>query len=192
MTLSRFELRASSRSDFALVLAALALGAAACDDTPQAPQAPPEVLEMQADMIGYDTDTYVNVDGIRSAKILSDSAFYFNDSSAVHMHGVEMEIYTDEGAVRATVTAERARYDRNTQGMHALGNVVLVMPQDDRRVESPELWYEPNEERIWSDSASTYHRNGQITRGTCFRSDMTFQNFTVCNIRGSADVGRGS
>jgi LPS export ABC transporter protein LptC len=100
-----------------------------------------------------------------------------------------MEVYTDQGAVRATVTAARGRYDRISQGMHAEGNVVLIMPAEARRVESAELWYEPNEDRIWSDSAATYHHDGQITRGTCFKSDLTFKNYTVCNIRGAADVG---
>ena len=63
------------------------------------------------------------------------------------------------------------------------------MPKEGRRVESAELYYEPANQRIWSDSASNYyHDNGQITRGTCFQSDLTFKNYRVCNIRGAADV----
>ncbi len=100
-----------------------------------------------------------------------------------------MEVFTDQGVVRARVTARHARYDPRTQGMYATGDVVLVMATEVRRVESSELWYEPVDERIWSDSASTYHHDGQVTRGTCFRSDLTFRNYTVCNIRGSASVG---
>jgi hypothetical protein len=56
-------------------------------------------------------------------------------------------------------------------------------------VESAELYYEPADQRIWSDSASTYTYKGQVTRGTCFRSDLTFKNYQVCNIRGAADLG---
>jgi LPS export ABC transporter protein LptC len=194
MTLIQNQMRVVSERGFALVLTALiGLAAAACGDTPQTPQAPPELLEMQSDMTGYETDTYLTKNGIRSAQIHADSAFYFDDSTAVHMYGVEMEVYDEPaGAVKATVTAERGRYDPRTQGMHAEGNVVLIMPSQSRRVESPELWYEPVDERIWSDSASTYHHDGQITRGTCFKSDLTFKNYTVCNIRGAADVGGGA
>ncbi|MSR35411.1 MAG: LPS export ABC transporter periplasmic protein LptC [Gemmatimonadetes bacterium] len=163
--------------------------AAGCGDSPETPLASQEVLGMRSDMVGYATDTYVTKDGIRSAQIHSDTAFYFEDSTVVHMEGVKMEVYTAQGAVRATVTAARGRYDPRTQGMHAQGNVVLVMPTENRRVESGELWYEPVDERIWSDSASTYSNNGRVTRGTCFKSNLSFTNFTVCNIRGAADVG---
>lgn len=191
MTLSGKDMWCMSKSCFALSLAAaVGLVSAACGDPLETPQAPQEVLGMRSDMVGYEADTYVTTNGIRSAQIHSDSAFYFEgDSVVVHMMGVQMEVYTETGAVRATVTAERGRYDPGTQGLHAEGNVVLVMPTENRRVESPELWYEPVDQRIWSDSASTYTTNGQVTRGTCFKSDLTFKNYTVCNIRGAADVG---
>ena len=183
-------MRVVSQRWFALAVAALAgVAATGCGDSPETPQAPQELQEMEADAITYGTDTYVTVNGVRSAQIHSDTARYFQDSSAVHMQGVAMEVYTDQGAVRATVTAERGRYDRVSQGMHAQGNVVLIMPAEGRRVESAELWYEPSDDRIWSDSATTYHNQGQITRGTCFKSDLTFKNYVVCNIRGAAEVG---
>jgi LPS export ABC transporter protein LptC len=189
MTLSERQMRVVSQRWFALALAAQLGVAAGCGDTPETPQAPQEFQDMEADAITYGTDTYVTMNGIRSAQIHSDTARYFQDSSAVHMQGVSMEVYTEVGAVRATVTAERGRYDRVSQGMHAQGNVVLIMPTEGRRVESAELWYEPTDERIWSDSATAYHHDGQITRGTCFKSDLSFKNYNICNIRGAAEVG---
>ena len=190
MTLQQRQMRASSGRGVALLLAALAaVAAAACDDTPQTPQAPAELVGMVPDMITFETDTYISVSGIRSAQIHADSSMFYDDSTAVHMHGVELEVYTETGSVRATVTAARGRYEPETQSMYATGDVVLVMPNENRRVESSELWYEPSSERIWSDSASTYYHDGQVTRGTCFKSDLSFRNYQVCNIRGAADVG---
>ena len=88
----------------------------------------------------------------------------------------------DEQAVEHDVAA-------GDQRMHALGDVVLLMPQDGRRLESGELHYDPLTERIWSDSASTYRHDGRVTQGTCFRSDLSFLNYEICNIRGAADLG---
>lgn len=185
MTLQANQVRRTVGAAFALLLGLLG----GCGEASETPLASQELLEMRSDMVGYDTNTYVTVDGVRSAQIHSDTTFYFEDSTVVHMDGVRMEVFTDQGAVRATVTAARGRYDPDTQGMYASGNVVLVMAAEGKRVESSELWYEPVDERIWSDSASTYYHDGQVTRGTCFKSDLSFRNYTVCNIRGAADVG---
>lgn len=187
MTLRDNQIRRPARAAF---WGLLALVAAGCEGGAQPmPLAPAELLHMTSDAVGYDTQSFLwNTEGIKSAQVFADSAFYFNDSSAVHMRGVRMEVFTDQGAVRATVTADKGRYDSATQGMHATGNVILVMPGEDRRVESGELYYEPVDERIWSDSASVYTTQGRVTRGTCFKSNLEFTNLSVCNIRGSADV----
>jgi LPS export ABC transporter protein LptC len=170
--------------------AAAALALAACESEPPTPVAGDALLEMTADMISEQMVTYfTNAQGIRTGKIEADTVYYFRDSTVVHMQGVQMTVNTEAGQLRATVTAEKGRYDERTQRMHALGNVVLVMPDDGRQVESGELHYDPLTEKIWSDSASTYRNQGQVTRGSCFESDMNFTAYRVCNIRGSADLG---
>jgi LPS export ABC transporter protein LptC len=166
------------------------LALAACEGEPPTPPAGDELLQMQADMVSYDMTTYfTNAQGIRTGKIDADTALFFQDSTVVHMQGVNMTVNEENGALRATVTSDHGRYDERTQQMHALGNVVLVMPDGNRRVESGELYYDPVTEKMWSDSAFTYSREGQVTRGTCFQSNLDFTTFTVCNIRGSADLG---
>lgn len=167
----------------------IALLLAGCGDAPATPVASEDLLEMSSDMVGYETRTILTTDGVKSGLIEADTTYFFEDSTLVHMNGVDMVTYTDQGAVRATITADRGRYDQRTQQMHAQGNVVLILPDDGRRLESPELHYDPESQRIWSDSATTYLNASQVTRGSCFKSDMTFRNITVCDIRGAADVG---
>jgi LPS export ABC transporter protein LptC len=183
---SRIQLRLRSLVGAFAALLALA----ACGAEPPTEVAPEEILGIEADMISYGMTTYfTNAQGVRTGKIDADSAYFFQDSTVVHMQGVNMTVSTEAGQVRATVTADKGRYDERTQQMHAIGNVVLVMPNDARQVESGELYYDPMTEKIWSDSASTYNNRGQITRGTCFQSNLDFTAFNVCNIRGSADFG---
>jgi LPS export ABC transporter protein LptC len=176
------------RTNVPWLLTTLAL--AACGGESSTPPAGDDLLDMQADLVSYEMTTYfTNAQGIRTGKIDADTAFFFQDSTVVHMQGVEMTVSTDAGQLRATVTADQGRFDERTQQMHAVGNVVLVMPNDDRRVESGELYYDPVTEQIWSDSASTYRTQGRVTSGTCFKSDLNFTQYSVCNIRGSADLG---
>lgn len=170
--------------------AAIALSSGACSSDAATPVASDDQMAMTSDAVGYGTQTTLtSAEGIRSGLIRADTAYFFEDSATVHMRGVAMTIYTETGAVRATVTARSGEYMQRDQRMHALGDVVLVFPNDDRRVESGELYYNPSDGRIWSDSATTYHNErGETTRGSCFNSDLEFKNLTVCNIRGSAEI----
>ena len=162
---------------------------AGCGDAPATPVASDDLLAMDSDMVGYETKTILTTDGVRSGVIDADTAYFFDDSTFVYMRGVNMVIHTDQGDVLATITADQGRYDQYSQQMHAQGNVVLIMPGENRRVESGELYYNPVNQQIWSESSTTYRYDGEVTRGTCFKSDLEFRNYEVCNIRGSADVG---
>ena len=66
---------------------------------------------------------------------------------------------------------------------------MLIVHADGRRIESAEIVYDPEQEEIWSDSATVQTlANGRVTRGSSFRSDMEFRNVQIQNIRGA--VGR--
>jgi hypothetical protein len=57
--------------------------------------------------------------------------------------------------------------------------VVLIITEGNRRVESSELNYSPNGDRIWSDSFTVMHEPGRILEGMGFDSDLSFDNATV-------------
>lgn len=166
---------------------------ASCREPIEANLADESLTNLDADGVMYGMVNYVTSNGVRSAVIRADSTYQFNDSSVVHMWGVEMTLYHEDGRERAHVTSERGRLHDRTQDMLARGNVVLTIFEGNRIVRSPELTYQPDLERISSDSASVLIQDGRETRGTCFRSDLSFREITVCQIRGSADLpgGRG-
>ncbi|MEC7386344.1 MAG: hypothetical protein VYD22_01445, partial [Gemmatimonadota bacterium] len=66
------------------------------------------------------------------------------------------------------------------------GDVLLIVHSDQRRIETQELNYDPESERIWSDSATVQTMvDGSITRGSAFESDMEFRNVRIASIRGA-------
>lgn len=170
---------------FAAVLVA-SLGSAACEEPTRAPVAPPELQELGADNVYYGMVSYITASGVREGRIQADTAYAFADSGRVDMRGMELVLYEDDGRARATVTAERGELEEDTDRMVARGNVLLVLHADGRRIESPELHYDPNRDRIWSDSATVQTLpGGRVTRGTAFESDLDFQNIRIENPRGS-------
>ena len=60
---------------------------------------------------------------------------------------------------------------------------------DSSTLRSQEIYYDPDSDRIWSDSATVrILKNGTETRGSAFESDIEFNNVRILNVRG--DAGR--
>lgn len=171
------------------ILAALAATTlAACNGT----TAPPteDYASLPADQVFVDVEHAMTSGGIRRSLLKSDTTLMFNDSSSVHLRGVNLEMYTETGTLRATLTARTGELDQNTNRMVARGDVVLVvMGEDGRTVWTEELHFEPQaggQGRLWSDVPTrTRTQSGQDVSGDAFTSDESFRNFRIRNMRGT-------
>ena len=158
---------------------ALSLLVAACSEEVATPIASPPLLETGADMVIQGLKLNITRDGIRDGELFSDTAFFYRDSSIYHLIGPELILFTESGAQRARVTAGRGRFNPNSRGLLAQGNVILVITEGNKRIESEELNYDPAGDRIWSDSATTMIEPGRVTEGLSFQSDLTFRRTVV-------------
>jgi LPS export ABC transporter protein LptC len=162
------------------------LGVAACDGPTDTPVASGDIQALQADLVQYGMVSYLTASGIREGRVEADTAYAYNDSAKVVIRGMHIVFFNDDGSERASVTADGGELEENSDRMLARGNVVLIVHADGRRIESAELNYDPNRDRIWSDSATVQTlRNGEVTRGTAFESDLDFKNMRIANPRGA-------
>ena len=168
------------------LLTCVGLGlAAACDGPTETPVAATEIQEIDADQVLYNMVSYLTASGVREGRVLADTAYFFVDSSKVHIVGMNVIFYDEDGRPRATVTALGGEMDQSTDAMVARGDVVLIVHADGRKIESAELIYDPNRNRLRSDSATVQTMpNGQVTRGSAFESDLEFRNFRLRDPRG--------
>lgn len=155
----------------------LALGA--CTDEMSTPIASPELLETGADVVIFDLESVITVEGVKEGEVFGDTAFFFNDSTFYMLRNPTLVLFDELGAQRARVVAERGTMNMNTDALTAQGNVVLTVNEGNRRVESPELNYEPNGDRIWSDSFTTMYEEGVVIEGMGFSSDLDFRQMRV-------------
>ena len=163
----------------------------ACGDGETTPVISPELLETGAEIAEFDAEHFVTVEGVVQGEWYADTAFFYRDSTVVHLRNLVLVLFDEFGAQRARVVAERGRMDIMTEGLTAQGNVVLTVQEGNRRVESQELNYEPNGDRIWSDSLTTLYEQGVVSEGLGFTSDLDFILMTVGpgSIRNDGGVG---
>ena len=159
-------------------------GAAACSSEDSVATVPSTYLEFDADGIVFGMIHRITQDGVLQGVIHADTAIQWQDSSSVHLRGVDLTVMEEDGGERAHVTALRGILDTRTNRMTAHGDVIMVIPEGSRRVESEELHYDPQGDQIWSDSSFVFTEGARITRGQAFRSDLEFRNFRI--------VGRGA
>jgi LPS export ABC transporter protein LptC len=151
-----------------VLLATLLL--AACGEPAEPPLAEDWVASMDADQVMFNVEHFVTNNGVVRGKLLADTAFMYEDSAVVRVRPVNLTLYDEQGEVAGEVTAAAGRLDTRTQRMVATGSVVVQEIQGDR-IETEELHFDPNRDRVWSEVATTIHRGGSVLHGTGFTSN---------------------
>lgn len=178
------------------VAALSALVATACNGT----TAPVDenYTALPADQVAFGV-AYVTTDnGVRRANLRADTTLMYNDSSLIDLHGVELDMYDENGAHQATLTSLSGQLNRSTNMMIARGAaecdfttgegcvVLTVRGAQGSTIWTQELHYDPAQKRIWSD-VRTRRRlaNGQIVQGQSFTADDQFRSINIRGLSGS-------
>ena len=134
-------------------------------------------------LVGLGRRDQITVEGVREGMVIADTAYFYEDSANVELRQLSLTVYTEEGQERALVTAERGWLNLDTNEMTARGNAVLTVRVDNRIIESAELHYDPNADRIWSDSTTVQRLDGTVSEGSSFESNLDFTNVLIRNMR---------
>lgn len=178
----------SSRAGLALSLVAIA-GLIACADAENATTVANDFMQGIDAPVVYGMTSYITTEGVRQARVEADTAFTFADSAKVDLRVMTVYFYDEAGGERATVRGTRGEWNQETDLMVARGDVELRVHADSSVLRSQEIHYDPQTDRIWSDSAtSRTMTDGSVTSGSSFESDIEFTNIRIRDVRG--DAGR--
>jgi len=156
---------------------------AGCTDGPSRMIVDPYLEAMGADYLAFGLRHTGTREGVLDFRIEGDTALIFTDSILFRGNVTFTTYHEGIGTEKAVVTSERGRLDMDTNEMLAEGNTVLLILADGRRIESPELRYLPDEDRIRSDSATVMYDGDAIIEGTSFTSDLNFERVVILNGR---------
>ena len=166
----------------ASLLAVAAVFVACLDDANDT--ASTDFEEMDADEVLYGVSHTMTNDGVREALLAADSMFSWRDSSNTWVMGLTLRVYDEAtGHAQATITADRGRLDMAGNELKAIGDAVLEIPDQDRRILTDELYVVPGADRIWSDLPVVMRQAGCEIEGNRFTSDMSFREVKVWGTR---------
>lgn len=171
-----------------LVAAAAALVLGACEEE-QVPIVASEFMQGIDAPVVFGMVSYITANGVREGRVQADTAFTFTDSAKVDLRVMVVTFFDEQGRERATVRGRTGEWNQDTDRMVARGDVELFVHTDSSTLRSQEIFYDPDSDRIWSDSATVRTlADGTETRGSAFESDIEFANIRIMNVRG--DAGR--
>lgn len=162
-------------------------GLAGCSREISTPVADQDLLSLEADAVVFGMSSFITTSGVREGRIEADTAYVYDDEESAQLRQMKVIFYDENGRERATVTGRTGDWNRATDRMIARGDVELFVHQDSSRIESAEIHYDPSIGRIWSDSASVRtDKDGAVTTGSSFETDLTFENIIIHDMRGGA------
>jgi LPS export ABC transporter protein LptC len=161
---------------FAIVLATIA--SVACQDTGATPPVSAAAISDTADQTLFGVRLVLADRGVQRALMEADTAFTYEDNSRTELRKVRSTFYTETGLKNGTLTSREGTYNVRSQNMEARGNVVVIS-DDGRRLETPQLKFDTGRNEISGDSAFVLTRPGDVLRGTGFIADPALTHIRV-------------
>ena len=180
------------RSSLALLTAgAFGVTALGCGEGGPPPTA--AAIPDSADQVLWGTTHWITVDGVRRARVDSDSFSMYETSQTAELFGVRVEFYSVEGSLSSTVTSDEGTYDLRTKNMEARGNAVARTP-DGRELTTEILRYDRASGRITGPEAFVFDSPDGHLEGDGFTSDPDFRDVVATGARAgrirNSNVGR--
>ena len=116
--------------------------------------------------------------GVQRALLEADTAFTYEDNSRFELRTVRSTFYTETGVKDATLTSRQGTYNVRSGNMEARGNVVVIST-DGRRLDTPQLRYDPGRNEISGDSSFVLTRPGDELSGIGFKTDPDLTRINV-------------
>lgn len=167
--------RACLRVSLATVLVNVAV---ACGDSQGPPVIGQAILPDSAEQMLIGAGLTLTDNGVRRAVVNADTLFMYDDATREELRKVTARFYTTEGEQEAVLTSAEGSHSSRLGTMEARGNV-LVVSSEGKRLESPQLKYDPNRNEISSDSAFTLTEGERVTKGVGFVSNPDMTNMRI-------------
>jgi LPS export ABC transporter protein LptC len=162
----------------AFLLATATVSAVACQDTGATPPVSARALADTADQTLFGVRLVLSDGGVQRALMQADTAFTYEDNSRTELRKVRSTFYTETGLKNGTLTAREGTYNVRSQNMEARGNVVVIS-EDGRRLETPQLRFDTGRNEISGDSAFVLTRPGEVLTGIGFMADPALTHIQI-------------
>lgn len=126
------------------------------------------------------SDSAVHRSEVTAAKQLD-----FANGNMEFPEGIEIKIFTSDGLLETTMTADRGYFLRDQNLYRGEGNVQIHNLIKDQRLQTEEIFWNQAQKKIYTEKFVTIQERQTIFNGTGMEADDTFSNYQLKKVRDS-------
>ena len=121
-------------------------------------------------------------------RVVASSIERFQDiePSLIFSDHLEVYFYNDSSQLQSTLMADYASIDEEKKIMLAQNNVILIS-SDDKKLETDELIWDENKNKIYTDKKVKITTGKEVVYGEGFSSTPDFKQYSITKINGTFD-----
>ena len=108
------------------------------------------------------------------------------EPSLIFSDHLEVYFYNDSSQLQSTLVADYASIDEGKKIMLAQNNVILIS-SDDKKLETDELIWDENKNKIYTDKKVKISTSKEVIYGEGFTSTPDFKKYSITKINGTFD-----
>ena len=102
--------------------------------------------------------------------------------------GIYIEFFEPDGGLSSTLKSNEAYFDKKKNLWKATGDVIVKSIVENQQLNSEELYWKPDTEKIYTDKFVTIRMQNEVIYGSGFESTQDFREYTIKNPKGEFDL----
>ncbi len=99
--------------------------------------------------------------------------------------GIEIQFFEKDGTLGTTMRADKGFYLKEQNLYKGMGDVKVKNLLKDQQLQTEEIFWNPNEKRIYTDKFVTIQERQTLFNGTGMEADESFSTYKLKNVRDS-------
>jgi LPS export ABC transporter protein LptC len=112
----------------------------------------------------------------------------FENGDGVYPKGIDLAFLDDNGKIETTLRANYGKYDKNTDSYHVRGNVVVKNIAKEETLNTEELRWDKQKQRIHTDKFVKIRTADEILTGTGLVANQDFSRYKILKPSGVFSV----
>jgi LPS export ABC transporter protein LptC len=119
------------------------------------------------------------------SEIRAPKQLEFANGNIEFPEGIQIELFGTDGVQSTMMRADKGYYLKLENIYKGIGNVQVKNVQKDQRLQAEELYWNPNDKKIYTETFVTIQERQTLFNGTGMEADESFTKYKLKNVRDS-------